>query len=123
MTKTQETNTAEATAAATPAPAAAPGIPTETVELDTPLTRGSQTVTHVTVRKPLSGALRGVTLTDVMNLDVQALTRVLPRITEPALTEAEVRNMDPADLVQLGSEVANFLVPKKHRMESDSPQA
>lgn len=115
MTKTQETNNAEATAAA--APATAPGIPTETVELDTPLTRGSQTVTTVIVRKPLAGALRGVTLMDVMQMDVQALTRVLPRITEPAITEVEIRNMDPADLVQLGTAVAGFLVAKRFKGE------
>ncbi|MDC8802551.1 phage tail assembly protein [Halomonas pacifica] len=99
-----------------------PQIPTERVELDTPIKRGKQTIAAVTVRKPLSGALRGVALIDVMNLDVQALTKVLPRITDPALTEAEIRNMDPADLVQLGSEVAGFLVAKRYK-EMDSPQA
>ncbi|KPM96419.1 hypothetical protein AOR11_24270, partial [Vibrio alginolyticus] len=86
---------------------------TETVELDTPLTRGKTTVTEIHVRKPKSGALRGVALADVLNMDVQALTRVLPRITEPALSEAELRDMDPADLVQLGNVVANFLLPKR----------
>jgi hypothetical protein len=99
-----------------------PQIPTERVELDTPLQRGKQTIDAITVRKPLAGALRGVALIDVMNLDVQALTKVLPRITDPALTEAEIRNMDPADLVQLGSEVAGFLVAKRYK-EMDSPQA
>lgn len=99
-----------------------PQIPTERVELDTPIQRGKQTIDAITVRKPLAGALRGVALIDVMNLDVQALTKVLPRITDPALTEAEIRNMDPADLVQLGSEVAGFLVAKRYK-EMDSPQA
>jgi hypothetical protein len=108
-----------ATAAATPAPATAPGIPTETVELDTPLQRGKQTIDAITVRKPLAGALRGVTLMDVMQMDVQALTKVLPRITDPALTEAEIRNMDPADLVQLGTVVSGFLLAKKFREPSE----
>lgn len=94
-----------------------PQIPTERVELDTPLQRGKQTIAVVTVRKPLAGALRGVTLMDVMQMDVQALTKVLPRITDPALTEAEIRNMDPADLVQLGTAVSGFLVAKRFKGE------
>jgi len=92
-----------------------PAVLTEPVDLDTPIKRGKSTVTKVTVRKPLSGALRGVTLTEVLQMDVTALTRVLPRITEPALTEAEIRNMDPADLVLLGGTVAGFLLPKRAR--------
>lgn len=89
------------------------GPQTETVTLDTPIERGGKKVTEISVRKPLSGALRGVTLTDVLQLDVSALIKILPRITDPALTEAELRNMDPADLVQLGGEVAGFLLPKQ----------
>lgn len=92
---------------------------TETVELDSPFQRGSQTVTELQIRKPKSGALRGVALTDVLQMDVAALTKVLPRITEPTLTEAEVRDMDPADLVQCGGVVAGFLLPKKAREGSE----
>ena len=103
----------------TTAPAELPKAVTENVELDTPLTRGSQSVTEIQVRKPKSGALRGVSLTDVLQMDVGALTRVLPRITEPALSEAEIRDMDPADLVQLGGVVAGFLLPKKAREASE----
>ncbi|MFM9269985.1 phage tail assembly protein [Halomonas elongata] len=91
---------------------------TETITLDEPIQRGKQTVTDVQIRKPRSGALRGVALTDVLQMDVVALTTVLPRLTEPALTEAEVRNMDPADLVQCGSKVAGFLLPRSAREES-----
>lgn len=92
-----------------------PSVPTETVELDSPIKRGKQTVTSITVRKPLAGALRGVSLTEILQMDVTALTRVLPRLTDPALTESEIRNMDPADLVQLGGVVAGFLLPKRAR--------
>ncbi|MCA0918529.1 MULTISPECIES: phage tail assembly protein [Halomonas] len=92
-----------------------PQIPTETVELDTPFTRGKRTIGEIQVRKPKAGALRGVALTDLLQMEVSALTKVLPRITEPALTEAEVRELDPADLVQLGGTVAGFLVPRKTR--------
>lgn len=89
------------------------GVQTKEIELDTPLTRGKSTVTEITVRKPLSGALRGVSLVDLLNMDTRSLQKVLPRITEPALTEADCRDLDPADLLQLGTAVSNFLLGKR----------
>ncbi|MFY9326426.1 MAG: phage tail assembly protein, partial [Georgfuchsia sp.] len=64
------------------------------------------------------GELRGVTLTDLLQMDVNALTRVVPRISDPTLTEAEVARMDPADLVSIGSEVAGFLLPRSVQAEA-----
>jgi len=95
--------------------ATAPGVPTEVVELETPLQRGKTLVKEITVRKPMSGGMRGVSLVDIMNLDVAALTKVLPRITTPALTEAELKTMDIVDLVQLGTALNGFLTPKKFK--------
>ncbi|KVR77309.1 phage tail assembly protein [Burkholderia ubonensis] len=83
-----------------------------TLTLDTPLVRGSQTIEQVTLRKPKSGELRGVSLSDLVSLDVTALSKVLPRISTPTLTEADVANIDPADLIQLGGIFAGFLMPK-----------
>ena len=55
------------------------------VELDEPLTRGNTQITELTLRRPKSGALRGVSLMDLMNMNVSALQVVLPRISEPRL--------------------------------------
>ena len=93
---------------------AAPVLP-NTVTLDVPIKRGSQTVTHVTLRRPLAGELRGIALASLLQLDVGSLQALLPRITSPMLTRAEIDQLDPADLVQLGSEAVNFLLPKKDR--------
>lgn len=82
------------------------------VELDTPILRGETEITSVTVRKPQSGALRGTRLQALMDMDVNALITVLPRITTPALTTAEINEMDPADLVSLSVEVVTFLLKK-----------
>lgn len=91
-----------------------------TYALDTPITRGAQTITKVTLRKPSSGELRGVSLSDLVNLDVAALSKVLPRISSPTLTDRDVATLDPADLVQLGGIFAGFLMTKavKQSMES-----
>ncbi|KVX62719.1 phage tail assembly protein [Burkholderia stagnalis] len=83
-----------------------------TLTLDTPLVRGNQTIEAITLRKPKAGELRGVSLSDLVSLDVTALSKVLPRISSPTLTEADVANIDPADLVQLGGIFAGFLMPK-----------
>ena len=82
------------------------------VELDTPILRGKSEITSVTVRKPQSGALRGTRLQALLDMDVNALITVLPRITTPALTTAEINEMDPADLVSLSVEVVTFLLKK-----------
>lgn len=116
MTDKTESQVAEAQ---TEQVATAPGVPTEVVTLDTPIQRGSKNVTEVTVRKPLSGALRGVGLVDLLNMDTTSLQKVLPRITEPALTEAEVRKMDPADLLQIGGKVSVFLLGKRAQAEAE----
>lgn len=85
----------------------------KTVTLDQAIQRGDTTFTEIQLRKPKAGEMRGLNMTDVVQMDVNALTKLLPRITTPMLTEAEIGNMDPADLMQLGSEVSGFLVPKR----------
>ena len=90
---------------------------TETVTLDTPITRGETKIESVTLRKPGSGELRGVSLTDLLRMDVDALITVVPRISTPTLLKHEVAAMDPADLVQIGSAVAGFLLPKAAKPE------
>ncbi|MFU3873527.1 phage tail assembly protein [Pseudomonas aeruginosa] len=87
------------------------------VELDEPIKRGTQIIDVVAVRKPQSGELRGVSLQDLLNLDVSALLVVLPRITTPTLTQPEVARLEPADLLQLGSKVSGFLLTKRVRKE------
>jgi hypothetical protein len=84
----------------------------EPVTLDTPLIRGDQRITEVALRKPTAGELRGVSLTDLLQMNVDALAVVLPRVTTPTLTKADIAAMDPADLVQMGGVFAGFLLPK-----------
>lgn len=85
---------------------------TITVPLDHPIQRGNQEISQVELRKPSAGELRGVSLYDLVRMDVAAAQAVLPRITVPPLTRPEVDSLDPADLFQLASEVAAFLTTK-----------
>ncbi|MFZ6712015.1 phage tail assembly protein [Undibacterium sp. TC9W] len=103
-----DTQTTQATSLAAPF--------TKVIILDEPLKRGDTEITEITLRKPKSGELRGVSLIDLGNMNVVALQQVLPRITAPILTAQDVANLDPADLVEIASEVSLFLVKKADRM-------
>ncbi|AMV07703.1 MULTISPECIES: phage tail assembly protein [Xanthomonas] len=91
-------------------PTFSPSIP-----LDQPITRGEQTITDLKVRKPGAGELRGLKLAELLQMDVTALATLLPRISSPTLTTADVNAMDPADLLAVGQEVALFFLPKAQR--------
>ncbi len=86
------------------------------IVLDEPIRRGEQVITQITIRKPKAGELRGVSLVDLGNINVVALQQVLPPISSPILTSQDVANLDPADLLEIGAEVASFLVKKADRM-------
>ncbi|PSS47568.1 hypothetical protein C6560_16720 [Enterobacter sp. FS01] len=85
------------------------------VTLDTPLMRGEQKIEQITLTKPNAGTLRGVSLAALANSDVDALIKVLPRMTYPALTEHEVARLDVSDLISLAGKVVGFLSPASDR--------
>lgn len=91
-----------------------------TVKLDNPLLRGAVAITEIIVRKPQSGALRGTRLQALMDMDVDSMMTVLPRVTTPQLSKTEIMLMEPADLLQLSIELVSFLLPKSVTL--DSPQ-
>jgi len=68
---------------------------------------------EITIRKPTTGALRGLRLGPVLELDVSALIRLVPRISTPALTEDQVEALDVVEFTQLGAAVPGFFDPKR----------
>ncbi|EEX3304626.1 phage tail assembly protein [Escherichia coli] len=81
------------------------------VTLNTPIKRGEQVITEITLLKPTAGTLRGVGLAAVANSDVDALIKVLPRMTIPPLTPQECAAMELPDMVELAGKVIGFLSP------------
>jgi hypothetical protein len=86
-----------------------------TVMLDSPVLRGEQKIEKVTVVKPNAGTLRGVSLASLAQSDVDALIKVLPRMTSPALTEHEIARLDASDLLSFAGKVVGFLSPTSAR--------
>ena len=85
------------------------------VPLEKAVKRGEQEITEVTLIKPQTGTLRGVSLAALANSEVDALIKVLPRMTVPSLTEQEVGALDLPDLVALAGKVVGFLSPSSAR--------
>ncbi|MCU6367552.1 phage tail assembly protein [Enterobacter quasiroggenkampii] len=85
------------------------------VTLDSPVLRGEQKIEQVTVSKPNAGTLRGISLASLAQSDVDALIKVLPRMTSPALTEHEVVRLDACDLLSFAGKVIGFLSPASAR--------
>lgn len=83
------------------------------INLVTPIVRGETRIESITLRKPASGELRGLSLSDLLRLDVDALITVIPRISIPTLNEAECRELDVEDLTSIGTEVVGFFVGAK----------
>ncbi|MDZ4374908.1 MAG: hypothetical protein U1C74_26310, partial [Phenylobacterium sp.] len=78
-------NTQAPTLASSPSEGPRPGE----VQLEEPIRRGDQVIGMLRLRKPKSGELRGLSLSELLNSDVSAIIKVLPRITSPSITEAE----------------------------------
>lgn len=88
-----------------------------TVTLETPIPRGEKHITAVTLRKPKAGELRGLSLTELLQMQVDALSVLLPRITVPPLLKPDMAQIDPADMVAMGTVVARFLLTKEQRAD------
>jgi hypothetical protein len=69
-------------------------------------------------RSASPGRASGLALVDLGQLKVDALGVLLPRITLPPLSPAEVANMDPADLLACGAEIGSFLLQKARRTDA-----
>ncbi len=102
---------------------ATPSYPADKViTLDVPLKRGEQLIDTLSLRRPNTGALRGVSITDILQMQVNAVSVVLPRITTPTLTEADVRRLDIADLTECAISLAGFFLKKSEREEASATE-
>ncbi len=92
---------------------------TKTITLTEPVKRGDEAIASVGVVRPDVGALRGLKLTDLLQMDVNVMLKLLPRITRPALLPDEVAALAPADFLELAGTVVNFFVPTEQQAKAD----
>ncbi|WP_279458949.1 phage tail assembly protein [Actinobacillus delphinicola] len=86
---------------------------TKIVAFDKPLMRGKLEIQEVELIEPTVNTLKGLRVLDVLQLDVDAYTTLLPRITNPALTPAEISQLSPADFISLCTECVSFFAKEK----------
>jgi hypothetical protein len=97
-----------------------PALPTETkpenapapdaMTLEQPIKRAVGDVTQITLRKPLAGELRGIKVGDLINGDASSVLALLPRITDPFITEQEAAQLDPADFAEIAGRITGFFL-------------
>ncbi len=84
-----------------------------TVTLSTPIKIDGKDVQDITLSKPSAGQLRGLKLTEVLQMDVDAHIQLLPRITQPPLSPQQISELDPADFTDLAGKATLFFVKQR----------
>ena len=81
------------------------------VKLIRPIERGGEKITYVEITGAIeqAGSLRGLSLTDVLNLKTDTMFTLLPRVTSPRLDEVTLKKMLSRDFIQLCAAAVNFM--------------
>lgn len=97
-------------------PATVPGAKLfETVTLEQPIARGDTEIATITLRKPKAGELRKLSLKDILTSEIDTILELLPRISDPILTDHEVNDLSPGDLAQVGGVIRGFFLTPAER--------
>lgn len=95
----------------TDAPAAEAKGPTwVSVQFETGFARGDDQITAIRVRKPKAGELRGLSLQSLLSGDVNAMIALIPRISDPILTEADAAGLESDDFTEVADAVTGFFL-------------
>lgn len=77
--------------------------------------RGDETIRKVTLRKPGASELRGLSLQDLVRSDVGSILTLLPRISDPIMTQADADGLSPVDLAECAGIIAGFFMTAEQR--------
>ena len=82
---------------------------TKIVELLAPIeVEGEEPIKSVSLREPKAGEMRGLNFTDIMQMDIDTMMTMIPRIS--SLTERHMINLKPINYAPLFTGVAGFFV-------------
>lgn len=85
------------------------------VPLEEPIIRGDERISSLRLRKPKAGELRGLSLQDILRADVGAMIALLPRISEPSITDQEAADLDTASLAECAGAITGFFLTSDQR--------
>lgn len=88
-------------------------VPENGLTLAQPVVRGSEKITYVEIGDELrqSGSLRGLSLSDVLNMKTDTLVVLFSRVLSPRLNEKEIRGLATGDFIALSQKIVPFLMP------------
>ncbi|MFV1933643.1 phage tail assembly protein [Phaeobacter gallaeciensis] len=87
------------------------------VTLSSPITIDGEKVTEITLRRPSPGELRGLSMVDILRMEVDAMFKLLPRITQPPLSPLQLSSeLAPEDFTELATKTLLFFA-KKEQLE------
>lgn len=95
---------------------------TKIVTLKTPILRGETEISEITLRKPNVLALKGLKLLDLMQSDVNSVSLLLPKITMPMLTKADIEKLDIADFTKLTAGLFDVMGLNEEETEQGKPE-
>jgi len=72
-------------------------------------------IASLRLRRPDSGAFRGLSLARLGQMETRSLAALLPRISLDPIGEAETMAIDPVDWMRIANEVGDFLLPRRLR--------
>ena len=78
------------------------------VTLKKPVTHGDSSISSVIVREPTESSLRGLSLVDVLKLESQALSILIPRLTTPTLHANHTAALSASDRLRLALAIQSF---------------
>lgn len=82
------------------------------IELTAPVTRKGGDIKAVRIRKPHGGELRGLEMSAIIRGQYDQTAVCLSRCTQPALTVAEIDQLDPFDLGALSGTLSGFFMTR-----------
>lgn len=78
------------------------------VSLKKPVQHGDNQISSVIVREPTESALRGLSLIDVLKMESQALSILIPRLTTPTLHANHTAALSASDRLRLALAIQSF---------------
>jgi len=78
------------------------------VDFKTPLPYGKETLDGLDIRTPLAGDLRGLKLGELYSLNVDDVLKLVPRISQQAVTSEQLAKLPLTDLNLLSKTLMDF---------------
>ncbi len=78
-------------------------------KLPSPITLGGKEVDELNIRMPKAGDMRGLKTADILQMDINAFSALMPRIC-PVLTQAAFYDLSPDNLTAIQVDVVDFFV-------------